>query len=107
MPRGYCVPGRGNGGDLPPRRECATLWLDHLLDKLPRIELTLLVGLHAQRHFLGNRRKRSLTETAKAWREFAPTYLTLPHPSARNTPWLKRKKWFEDEILPGMRERVQ
>src|SRR5437870_2025620 len=54
IPMGYCYPGRGNGGDLPPRRECATLWLDHLLDKLPRIELTLLIGLHAQRHFLGN-----------------------------------------------------
>lgn len=107
IPMGYCYPGRGNGGDLPPRRECATLWLDHLLDKLPRIELTLLVGLHAQRHFLGNRRKRSLTETAKAWREFAPTYLPLPHPSARNTPWFKRNPWFEDELLPGLRERVQ
>lgn len=107
IPMGYCYPGRGNSGDLPPRRECATLWLDHLLDKLPRIELTLLVGLHAQRHFLGNRRKRSLTETAKAWREFAPTYLPLPHPSARNTPWFKRNPWFEDELLPGLRERVQ
>lgn len=107
VPMGYCYPGRGNGGDLPPRRECATLWLDHLLDKLPRIELTLLIGLHAQRHFLGNRRKRSLTETAKAWREFAPNYLPLPHPSARNTPWFKRNPWFERELLPVLRERIE
>jgi uracil-DNA glycosylase len=107
IPMGYCYPGRGGGGDLPPRRECATLWLDHLLGKLPRIELTLLIGLHAQRHFLGNRRKRSLTETAKAWREFAPEYLPLPHPSARNTPWFMRNPWFEHELLPVLRERIK
>jgi uracil-DNA glycosylase len=107
IPMGYCYPGRGKGGDMPPRRECATLWLDQLLAKLPRIELTLLIGLHAQRHFLGNRRKRSLTETAKAWREFAPDYLPLPHPSARNTPWFKRNPWFERELLPILRERIE
>ena len=65
IPMGYCYPGRRSGGDLPPRRECARLWLDHLLAKLPRIELTLLIGLHAQRHFLGDRRKQSLTETVQ------------------------------------------
>jgi len=107
IPMGYCYPGKGNGGDLPPRRECATLWLDHLLDKLPQIELTLLIGLHAQRHFLGNRRKRSLTETAKAWREFAPNYIPLPHPSPRNTPWFKRNPWFEHQLLPVLRERIK
>ncbi|HCN88087.1 MAG TPA: uracil-DNA glycosylase, partial [Oxalobacteraceae bacterium] len=107
IPMGYCYPGRGKGGDLPPRRECAALWLDHLLGKLPRIELTLLIGLHAQRHFLGNRRKQSLTETVKAWREFAPEYLPLPHPSARNTPWFQRNPWFEHDLLPVLRERIQ
>ena len=107
IPMGYCYPGRGRGGDLPPRRECATLWLDHLLAKLPQIELTLLIGLHAQRHFLSNRRKRSLTDTVKAWREFAPEYIPLPHPSARNTPWFKRNPWFEHELLPMLRERVK
>ncbi len=106
IPMGYCYPGRGNGGDLPPRRECASLWLDHLLAKLPHIELTLLIGLHAQRHFLRSRRKASLTETVKAWREYAPFYLPLPHPSARNTPWFQRNPWFEDELLPGLRERI-
>lgn len=107
IPMGYCYPGRGNGGDLPPRRECASLWLDHLLAKLPQIEMTLLVGLHAQRHFLRQRRKLSLTATVKAWREFAPEYLPLPHPSARNTPWFQRNPWFEHELLPGLRERVK
>ncbi len=106
IPMGYCYPGRGHGGDLAPRRECATLWLDHLLAKLPQIELTLLIGLHAQRHFLGNRRKRSLTETVKAWREFAPDYLPLPHPTPRNTPWFQRNPWFEQELLPVLRERI-
>ncbi len=107
IPMGYCYPGRGKGGDLPPRRECASLWLGHLLAKLPRIELTLLIGLHAQRHFLGNRRKRSLTETVKAWREFAPEFLPLPHPSARNTPWFQRNPWFERALLPALRKRVR
>lgn len=107
IPMGYCYPGRGNGGDLPQRRECATLWLDHLLAKLPQIELTLLIGLHAQCHFLGNRRKLSLTETVKAWREFDPKYLPLPHPSARNTPWFQRNPWFEHEVLPMLRERIK
>lgn len=107
IPMGYCYPGRGKGGDLPPRRECAALWLDHLLSKLPRIELTLLIGLHAQRHMLGSRRKRSLTETVKAWREFGPAYLPLPHPSARNTSWFQRNPWFEHELLPVLRERIQ
>lgn len=107
IPMGYCYPGRGNGGDLPPRRECATLWLDHLLAMLPRIELTLLIGLHAQRHFLGNRRKRSLTKTVKAWCEFAPEYIPLPHPSPRNTPWLQRNPWFENELLPVLSEQIK
>jgi uracil-DNA glycosylase len=107
IPMGYCYPGRGNGGDLPPRPECAALWLDQLLAKLPQIELTLLIGLHAQRHFLGKRRKRTLTETVMAWREFAPEYLPLPHPSPRNTSWFQRNPWFEDELLPVLRERIQ
>jgi uracil-DNA glycosylase len=106
IPMGYCYPGRGNGGDLPPRRECAELWLDHLLAKLPLIELTLLVGQHAQRHFLGGRRKSSLAETIASWREYSPTYIPLPHPSPRNTPWLQRNSGFERRLLPRLRERI-
>lgn len=106
IPMGYCYPGKGKSGDLPPRRECATLWLDHLLAKLPNIELTLLIGLHAQRHFLGSRRKASLTSTVKAWQEFSPEYMPLPHPSPRNTAWFQRNPWFDDALLPGLRTRV-
>ena len=106
IPMGFCYPGRGQGGDLPPRREGAALWLVQLLSGLPRIELTLLVGLHAQRHYLGRRRKASLTETVRAWQEFAPSYFPLPHPSARNTPWFQRNPWFEQDLLPALKRRV-
>ena len=107
IPMGYCYPGRGNGGDKPPRRECATLWLDLLLARMPHIELTLLIGHYAQRHFLGRRRKRSLAETTKRWREYAPAYFPLPHPSPRNQPWLKRNPWFERRLVPELRRRVR
>lgn len=107
IPMGYCYPGRGAGGDMPPRRECATLWLDQLLARLPRIELTLLIGQYAQRHFLGSRHKQSLTETVRAWREYAPRYMPLPHPSPRNQPWFKRHPWFERQLVPELRARIK
>ena len=106
IPMGYCYPGRGDGGDLPPRPECATLWLDQLLDRLPRIELTLLIGQHAQRHFLGRRRRSSMAATIEAWRDYAPQYLPLPHPSPRNQPWFARHPWFERELVPVLRARI-
>ena len=106
IPMGFCYPGRGNGGDLPPRPECAMLWLDQVLERLPRIELTLLIGQHAQRHFLGSRRGPSMAATIKAWRDYAPAYLPLPHPSPRNQPWFARHPWFERELLPVLRTRI-
>jgi uracil-DNA glycosylase len=106
IPMGYCYPGRGKTGDLPPRRECAVLWLEHLQAKLPNIELTLLIGLYAQRHFLGKRRKPSLTETVKAWQAFSPEYFPLPHPSPRNTPWFTHNPWFEQRLLPVLQEQI-
>jgi uracil-DNA glycosylase len=106
IPMGFCYPGRGASGDLPPRRECAPLWLDQLLARLPAIQLTLLVGQYAQRHFLGARRKSSLAETVEAWREYTPRLLPLPHPSPRNQPWLKRHPWFERELVPLLRRRI-
>lgn len=106
IPMGYCYPGRDRHGDVPPRRECAELWLARLLAELPRVELTLLVGAHAQRHFLAVRSKRSLAATVRAWREYVPRYLPLPHPSPRNQPWLARNAWFERELLPTLQERV-
>ena len=107
IPMGYCYPGKGAGGDLAPRRECADLWLTHLLAKLPRIELTLLIGHHAQRHFLGVRRKPTLAATTHAWREYAPRYTPLPHPSPRNQPWFKRHPWFEQQVIPALRARLR
>lgn len=106
IPMGFCYPGRGPGGDLPPRRECATLWLDDLLTLLPRIELTLLIGQHAQRHFLGRRRKPSLAATVAAWEKYAPHHLPLPHPSPRNQPWFQKHPWFERTLVPELRRRI-
>lgn len=106
IPMGYCYPGRGHGGDLPPRRECAELWLDQLLAKLPQIQLTLLIGQYAQRRFLGPRCKSSLTETVKAWTEYAPEYIPLPHPSPRNQPWFKRHPWFQQQLVPVLSKRI-
>ncbi len=106
VPMGYCYPGRGGGGDLPPRRECAQLWLDQLIARLPHIQLTVLIGQHAQRHFLGNRRKKSLAATVEAWAEYSPRFIPLPHPSPRNTPWLQRHPGFEQQLLPVLRKRI-
>ena len=106
VPMGFCYPGRGNGGDLPPRRECAALWLDQVLARMPRIALTLLVGRYAQRHFLSDRCKPTLTETVRGWRQYAPGYIPLPHPSPRNQPWFKRHAWFEAELVPMLRSRI-
>ncbi|MBS0400424.1 MAG: uracil-DNA glycosylase family protein [Proteobacteria bacterium] len=106
VPMGFCYPGRGKSGDLPPRRECADLWLDQLLARLPHIELTLLIGQYAQRHFLGRLRKPSLTETVRAWREYGPRYLPLPHPSPRNQAWLMHNPWFTRTLIPELRERI-
>jgi len=106
IPMGYCYPGRGKGGDAPPRRECAALWHDRLLAFLPAVELTLLIGLHAQRHFLRARIKPSLTDTVRSWKEYAPDFVPLPHPSPRNQPWFKRHPWFEDELGPSLRART-
>lgn len=107
IPMGYCYTGRGKGGDLPPRRECAELWLPHLLARLPEIKLTLLIGQYAQRHFLGSRRKSSLTATVQAWSEYAPAFLPLPHPSPRNQPWFAKHPWFEQQVVPALRTRIK
>lgn len=106
VPMAFCYPGRGKGGDLPPRPECAALWLDRLLARMPHIESTLLIGQYAQRHFLGRRRRASLTETTRHWSAYAPEYFPLPHPSARNTPWFQAHPWFEREVVPMLRQRV-
>jgi uracil-DNA glycosylase len=106
VPMGYCYPGRGPSGDLPPRPECAALWLERVLAEMPHIRLTLLVGAYAQRRFLADARRASLTDTVAAWRDFGPARVPLPHPSPRNQGWFKHHPWLERELLPVLRARV-
>lgn len=89
MPMGFCYPGKGKSGDLPPRKECAPQWHEQLLQQLPNIELILLIGQYAQDYYLANKPK-TLTETVQAWQQYQPKYLPLPHPSPRNNIWLKK-----------------
>ncbi len=104
MPMGFCYPGRDkNGGDAPPRPECAPFWHPQLRPRLPNIGLTLLVGGYAQSRYLG---RTGMTETVRAFARFAPDYFPLPHPSWRNTAWQKRQPWFVTEVLPALRARV-
>lgn len=121
VPMGFCFPGYdAKGSDLPPRKECRTLWHDTLFEHLPQIELILVIGQYAQHYHLGKRRKKTLTETVRAgldyWEQENPVsnkgsiqrkYLPLPHPSWRNTAWLRKNPWFENEILPVLQAEVQ
>ena len=107
VPMGFCYPGTGKSGDLPPRSECAPLWHDRLLAKLPNVKLTLLIGNYAQRSRLGEQRKETLTATVQAWKEFRPACLPLPHPSPRNNIWISKNPWFADEVLPYLKSRVK
>lgn len=106
VPMGLCYPGRAASGDKPPRPECAPLWMDRILASLTNIELTLLVGLHAQRYFLGAANKASLTETVRAWAEYGPDVVPLPHPSPRNVAWFQRNGWFGEAVLPALKAEV-
>jgi uracil-DNA glycosylase len=106
VPMGFCYPGRGKSGDLPPRPECSATWHPQLLPLMPNVELTLLVGQYAQKYFLGVKRKDDLSQTVQAFEEYLPRFLPLPHPSPRNTGWLKRRPWFDAKVLPVLRERV-
>ena len=100
MPMGFCYPGRGKSGDLPPRPECAPQWHEAILNMMPKIELTLLIGLYAQKYYLGADSKRNLTETVKSYDSYLPNYLPLPHPSPRNNIWQKKNPWFQKDLIP-------
>lgn len=103
---GFCYPGTVKGADLPPRRECAPLWRPRLLPLLGKVQLTLLVGSYAQRYHLGERAGPSLHETVANWRGYGKAVVPLPHPSWRNSAWLKKNPWFEAELVPELRRRV-
>ncbi len=106
MGMGFCYPGvNGKGGDLPPRKECAPLWHPKLLPLYTNVELILLVGSYAVSRYLPER-KATLSDTVAAWRAYGPRFLPLPHPSWRNTGWLKNHPWFEEDLVPHLRKRV-
>jgi uracil-DNA glycosylase len=106
VPIAFCYPGKGKSGDLPPRAECAPLWHGPLLSALPNVGLTLLIGRYAQEFFLKENCKTTLTETVAAYEEYLPDYFPLPHPSPRNQSWWMNNRWFENAVLPALRERV-
>lgn len=107
IPTGLCFPGTGPGGDLPPRPECAPHWHPRLVPLLPKLQIALLVGSYAQAYYLGDRRRKTLTQTVRAWRDYLPHFLPMPHPSPRNQMWLKRNPWFAQEVLPFVRNVVR
>ena len=106
VPMGFCYPGRGKGGDLPPRPECAPQWHGSLFEFMPNVELVLLIGMYAQRYYLKKDAKKTLTETVDNYQQYLPNYFPLPHPSPRNRFWLTRNPWFETEVLPELSKTI-
>lgn len=107
IPMGFCYPGKGKTGDLPPRKECAPLWHDALLHQLPAVELILLIGKYAQDYYLKNTAKKTLTETVKNYQNYLPKYFVLPHPSPRNNIWQAKNEWFKRLIIPELQQEIQ
>ncbi len=106
VPMGFCYPGTGKTGDLPPRKECAPAWRDQLLGYLKNIELTLVIGNYAKDYHLDSN-KLNLTETVKNWQNYWPKFMPLPHPSPRNNIWLKKNPWFDMDIIPILQKQVK
>lgn len=108
VPMGFCFPGYDkNGSDIPPLKRCAETWRHSLLAQMPQIQLTLLVGGYAQKWHLGKRMARNLTETVRQWQTYTSEgVFTLPHPSWRNTGWIRKNSWFETETLPALKNAI-
>ncbi len=106
VPMGFCYPGTGSSGDLPPRLECAPMWHDRVMAVLPPARLTLLVGSYAHQRYLVEDKKQSLTERVGKFHEYLPHYFPLPHPSWRSMGWMKRNPWFEHNVLPMLRDAI-
>lgn len=107
MPMGFCYPGKGKSGDLPPRKECAPLWHEALLAELPQVGLILLVGGYAQDRYLPPDKQRGMGEAVRGYSAFLPRYFPLPHPSWRSTIWMRANPWFESEVIPALRGEVR
>lgn len=107
LPMGFCYPGKGKSGDLPPRPECAEHWRARLHAQLPNVELTVLIGQYAIQYYLKDKAKENLTETVRAYRDFAPEFFPLVHPSPRNQIWLRKNEWFERDLIPELRQAVR
>ncbi|MFT4806047.1 MAG: uracil-DNA glycosylase [Psychroserpens sp.] len=106
IPMGFCYPGKGKSGDLPPRKECAPQWHLPLFDHMKNVELVILIGMYAQKYYLKEYAKRTLTETVANYKDYLPQYFTLPHPSPRNRFWLTKNPWFEEEVLEELKSTV-
>ena len=106
LPMGFCYPGKGKSGDLPPRPECAPLWHHQILSKLKEVRLTLLIGQYAQKYYLGDNFNPSITENVRRFKEYLPEFMPLVHPSPRNRIWQRKNPWFEKEIIPELRKQV-
>jgi uracil-DNA glycosylase len=106
MPMGFCYPGRGKSGDMPPRPECAETWHRKITSQLKEIQLTLLIGSYAQQYYLGKNKKNNLTATVESFTEYLPDFFPLVHPSPRNRLWQRRNPWFEESVVPVLRDRV-
>lgn len=108
VPMGFCYPGKGISGDMPPRPECASLWHEKLLRELPQVQLTLLIGQYAHARYLGATAQPTLTETVRHWEDYMKRgFFPLVHPSPRNQIWLKKNPWFEQEVVPQLQQRVK
>ena len=106
IPMGFCYPGKGKTGDLPPRPECAPQWHSELFELLPKVELVLLIGMYAQKYYLQTDAKQTLTETVANYKDYLPKYLPLPHPSPRNRFWFTKNPWFNVEVVPELQTRI-
>lgn len=107
VPMGFCYPGKGKSGDLPPRPECAPLWHEQVLQNMKQVNLIILIGQYAQNYYLGEKLKPTLTETVKNFATYLPEYLPLVHPSPRNKIWQRKNQWFEKEVLPKLQKIVK
>ncbi|GHC43940.1 uracil-DNA glycosylase family protein [Ulvibacter litoralis] len=107
VPMGFCYPGKGKSGDLPPRPECAPLWHEDLLNEMPHVKLVILIGMYAQKYYLGKTAEKNLTATVKNYKAYLPKYFPLPHPSPRNRFWLTKNPWFTETVVPELQKKTK